>query len=270
VLIFIVSVGLGGIQAIFIWGTRWKGKVLKRHCNYTIVMQVNKRLIKDIQTMIGDEMSSLGVYYSYNEINMKKGSCLVFGPEETPYADCPLFFSVAVPSDYPFTSPVVLIRSSDGVTRLHPNLYINGKVCLSILGTYSGPSWVSTLNIGSVFKSILSLLDKNPIANEPGWEKYTLADVKALNYAEWVEYRLLEMVVSEYGQFKLGTNPSWEMFREVLGAVWPARWERIRAKIIERAESVGMKSYTGIPYGMGGEANWPKLLERAIKIDSLA
>jgi len=233
-------------------------------------MQVDKRLVKDIQTMVSEEMSSLGIYYSYEDANIRKGTALVFGPEDTPYAWCPLFFSVAIPSDYPFLSPIVLISSSDGETRFHPNLYVNGKVCLSILGTYSGPTWVSTLNIGSVFKSILSLLDKNPITNEPGWEKYTLEHLPAKEFAEWVEYRLLDMVVSEFGQFKLGTNPSWELFREVLDAAWPARWLQIKEKIRVRASTVGIATYKGITYGMGGVANWLKLVERVLKVDLLA
>jgi len=204
-------------------------------------------------------------------MNTKKGNCLIFGPDDTPYADCPLFFSVEIPSDYPFSSPTVLISSSDGVTRFHPNLYVGGKVCLSILGTYSGPSWASTLNIGSVFKSIISLLDKNPIVNEPGWEKYTLeTHPMAKDYAEWVEYKLLKMIVSEYGQFKLRTNPMWEQFRETLDLVWPSRWVKVLEKIRSRVVTIGTKVYRGIPYGMAGEANWAQLYECAIRVDSLA
>jgi ubiquitin-protein ligase len=232
-------------------------------------MQANKRLIKDIQTMISDEMSSMGVYYSYEDANIKRGTALIFGPEDTPYEFCPLFFSVAIPNDYPFTSPVVLMISSDGKTRFHPNLYVNGKVCLSILGTYTGPSWASTLNIGSVFKSIVSLLDKNPIVNEPGWESYTLESAFAREYSEWVEYHLLEMIVVEYGQFKIGTNPSWKLFQEVFEKVWTDRWSRIKKKIASRAETVGSKTYKKIPYGMGGEVNWNTLLERAESLDKI-
>jgi len=230
-------------------------------------MQANKRLMKDIQTMMSSEMSSLGVYYSYNEIDVRKGTCMLFGPDDTPYADCPLFFTVSVPVDYPFTSPVVLISTSDGKTRLHPNLYVAGKVCLSILGTYSGPSWASTLNIGSVFKSILSLLDKNPITNEPGWEKYTLEYPQAAAYAKWVEYCLLELVVSDYGQFKRGTNSSWELFRDVLEEVWPKRWKKIHDRIVKNAETIPVENYKGIPYGMAGQINWQQLLERLTKLN---
>ena len=229
-------------------------------------MQANKRIIKDVHTMMSEEMSSFGVYYFYEEVNVKKGTALVFGPPDTPYEDCPLFFSVIIPNDYPFVSPVVLISSSDGQTRFHPNLYVNGKVCLSILGTYSGPSWASTLNIGSVFKSIVSLLDKNPIVNEPGWEKYTLDHSLAKDYAEWIEYRLLEMIVTEYGQHKIGTNPIWAQFKEVFDEIWPEKWKRISTKIKNKMETVGTKLYRGLPYGMNGEANWTKLYERVQRI----
>ena len=54
--------------------------------------------------------------------------------------------------------------------RLNPNLYTNGKVCLSILNTWSGPKWSSCQNLSSVLLSIQSLLNENPIHNEPGWE----------------------------------------------------------------------------------------------------
>ena len=213
-------------------------------------MQANKRLIKDIHTMISDEMSSLGIYYSYDDAYIKKGIALVFGPEDTP-------------NDYPFTSPTVLITSSDGKTRFHPNLYVNGKVCLSILGTYTGPSWVSTLNIGSVFKSIMSLLDKNPIVNEPGWESYTLDHPFAKDYSEWIEFHLLDMIVTEYKQYKMGTNPTWKLFDEIIEKVWLEKWVKIQRKIRERAQIIGSKVYKKLPYQMGGEVNWLGLQSRA-------
>lgn len=221
-------------------------------------MQVNKRLQRDLQTMMSEEMTSLGIYYIINEADSKKGTGLIFGPEETPYANCPLFFSVQIPADYPFSSPVVLIITSDGETRFHPNLYVGGKVCLSILGTYSGPSWVSTLNIGSVFKSIVSLLDKNPITNEPGWESYAETHPKAKAYAEWVEYRLLKHTLIGNRQFEHGTNELWAKFADVFEEVWPAHLAKIRARVEAKANEPP-KEYLSIPYGMSGISKWAEL-----------
>ena len=204
-------------------------------------------------------MASLGIYYDIDEVDSKKGTGLVFGPEGTPYANCPLFFSVQIPADYPFSSPVVLIITSDGKTRFHPNLYVAGKVCLSILGTYSGPSWVSTLNIGSVFKSILSLLDANPITNEPGWEKYEITHEKAASYAAWVEFHLMKHTMEQATKFQHGVNPLWTKFADVLEKVWPAHLAALKRKIALRA-SDPPQMHTNIPYGMGGIINWRELL----------
>ena len=38
-----------------------------------------------------------------------------------------------------------------------------GKVCLSILGTWAGPKWTSIMDITTVLLTIQSLLDKNPL-----------------------------------------------------------------------------------------------------------
>ena len=220
-----------------------------------------KRLSKDVQIMVSDELLSLDIHYWYHEADMKMGQALLFGPEDTPYAYCPLIFSVKVPADYPFISPEVLIMSSDGTTRLHPNLYVGGKVCLSILGTYSGPKWASMMNIGTVFKSIFSLLNDNPITNEPGWEKYPLTDPKAGGYAEWVEYNLLKYTVHQYRDYLYKTSNFWNNFKDVFdGDGWKEKWTSIGSKI-ERLETKGDKTYTGLAYGMGGKTDWVRVLE---------
>jgi len=209
--------------------------------------------------MMSEEMTSLGIYYVMDEADAKKGTGLIFGPEGTPYANCPLFFSVQIPADYPFSSPVVLIITSDGKTRFHPNLYVAGKVCLSILGTYSGPSWVSTLNIGSVFKSILSLLDANPITNEPGWEKYTLSHPLAAGYATWVEFHLVKHTLEQATRFEHGVNPLWAKFADVLETVWPAHLDTLKRRVATKA-SEPPQTILNIPYAMGGTLCWRDLV----------
>jgi ubiquitin-protein ligase len=38
---------------------------------------------------------------------------------------------------------VKTMTTNGGTYRLNPNLYAEGKVCLSLLGTWQGPGWVS-------------------------------------------------------------------------------------------------------------------------------
>jgi ubiquitin-conjugating enzyme E2 O len=97
---------------------------------------------------------------------------LLIGPQDTPYADVPFVFDVSLPELYPQTPPRVLAHPIWGDERINPNLHADGKVCLSLLGTWEGPGWqprVSTLL--QVLISIQALiLVKQPYFNEPGYE----------------------------------------------------------------------------------------------------
>ena len=58
------------------------------------------------------------------------------------------------------------MTTGGGAVRFNPNLYRNGKVCLSILGTWSGPGWSPVQSISSVLLSIQSLMNTKPYHNE--------------------------------------------------------------------------------------------------------
>jgi hypothetical protein len=77
------------------------------------------------------------------------------------------------------------------------------------------------------------------------------------------------MIVIEYAQYKLGTNRNWKLFGEVFERGWSERWSRIQEKIRKNAETIGVKVYKKIPYGMGGEVNWNSLLARAGSLDKI-
>jgi len=61
------------------------------------------------------------------------------GATATPYAHGAFIFDVFFPNTYPNTSPKVnLSTTGNGQVRFNPNLYSDGKVCLSLLGTWQG------------------------------------------------------------------------------------------------------------------------------------
>ncbi|CAD6959755.1 unnamed protein product [Tilletia controversa] len=101
-------------------------------------------------------------------------ACIV-GPEGSPYESGLFFFDIWLPSTYNTEPPKVkIITTNGGRYRFNPNLYADGKVCLSLLGTWSGPGWVSGRStLLQVLLSIQSLImgEEEPSANEPGWEK---------------------------------------------------------------------------------------------------
>jgi ubiquitin-protein ligase len=108
------------------------------------------------------------------------GPADVLKPEqaETPYALGLFEFHIFVPQDYPNVSPLVNLQTTgDGLVRFNPNLYSDGKVCLSLLGTWHGEGWVapSDSNSGSTILQVLLSIQSiimvpQPYFNEPGYE----------------------------------------------------------------------------------------------------
>ena len=220
-------------------------------------MSLPKRLPKEIADAQALEAS--GIYYVPDEANMRKGYAMIIGPQGTPYAFCPLFFLFTFPPDYPFSSPIVKFLTSDESTRFHPNLYVNGKVCLSILGTWSGPSWGAVMTISTVLSSIQSLLEPNPIVNEPGWEKYTLENERARAYRDYVQHALISHTIVRLSEFSRG-HVSYEMepfqdtiksrLGEIVGGI---------SKIIEENVEKGEVEFPSVVYNMHGKTRWETL-----------
>ncbi len=104
-------------------------------------------------------------------------SFIIVGPKDTPYHNGLFEFHAYFPDGYPSVIPKVLINTTDnGKVRFNPNLYSNGKVCLSLLGTWQGEkgeSWIP--EISTFFQVLISIqsliLVDEPYFNEPGYEK---------------------------------------------------------------------------------------------------
>ena len=102
---------------------------------------------------------------------------IIFGSEGTPYSSGAFTFDVSFGKDYPNNPPHVEITSTgNGTVRFNPNLYDNGKVCLSLLGTWRGSpgeNWNPKIStIYQVLISIQSIIMSDLVYyNEPGHER---------------------------------------------------------------------------------------------------
>lgn len=133
-----------------------------------------KRLLKDVRQLIRHPLTENGIYYSHDEDNFTKGYAMIVGPDETPYFGGYYFFIFDYPVDYPYSPPNVTYITNNGATRFNPNLYINGKVCVSILNTWAGDNWTSCQTINSVLIALCSLLNNAPLENEPGYNRRSI------------------------------------------------------------------------------------------------
>ena len=130
-----------------------------------------KRIYADYKNYLNSTLPSEGIYCVMNEENILKMNIMIVGPRDTPYEGGCYFFSLEFPRNYPFNSPKVTIQTQDHRVRLNPNFYKNGKVCLSILGTWTGPGWTSAMTLSTVLLTLQTRFGENPIINEPGYEK---------------------------------------------------------------------------------------------------
>tara|TARA_B110000967_G_C18857615_1_gene548131 strand:+ start:239 stop:943 length:705 start_codon:yes stop_codon:yes gene_type:complete len=153
-------------------------------------------LKKDIREIDNQKLNDLGIYVKFNEENMLNATAMITGPKDSLYQHAFLFFNINFPKNYPYAPPDVSYVSRNNV-RIHPNLYAGGhpnggKVCLSILGTWSGPKWTSIMDITTILLTIQSLLDDNPLHHEPGLKKS--ANTNTL-YNEIIKYESLNTLL---------------------------------------------------------------------------
>ncbi len=127
-----------------------------------------RRLLKDVVDLIKNPLSDNGIYYKHNEENMLQGHALIIGPGETLYNYGNYLFEFNFSKKYPFEPPKVVYLTNEHDIRFHPNLYRNGKVCLSLLNTWRGEQWTSCQTIRTILLNLVTLFHNKPLLNEPG------------------------------------------------------------------------------------------------------
>uniref|UniRef100_A0A8C5F9H9 UBC core domain-containing protein n=1 Tax=Gadus morhua TaxID=8049 RepID=A0A8C5F9H9_GADMO len=114
-----------------------------------------------------------GIMVKTFEDRMDLLSALIKGPTRTPYEDGLFLFDIQLPNIYPAVPPLFSYLSQVS-GRLNPNLYDNGKVCVSLLGTWIGKGnerWTSKSSLLQVLISIQGLILVNePYYNEAGFD----------------------------------------------------------------------------------------------------
>ena len=186
-----------------------------------------KRIISDISEISSDYDPKIHIWY--DEQNITKIRALIIGPEGTPYEDGLFYFTIDIPQSYPFTHPSAKFETINQKIRFNPNLYEGGKVCLSIIGTWSGPKWSSVQTIKSLLLSIQSLLDIHPMINEPSYENTTIDDPRAVEYNEYIRFHTYE-----FAMYEMLTNEThFPYFKNVIEQYFVSNYERIMKKLID-------------------------------------
>ena len=141
---------------------------------------LRRALMREHKALRGGQLPlhpDAAILLRHDESRMDVMRAVLSGPVGTPYALGLFVFDVFCPAEYPSIPPLVHLETTGGGTvKFNPNLYADGKVCLSLLGTFSGSNatekWDPT--VSTIFQVLVSIqsqiLVPNPMANEPGYD----------------------------------------------------------------------------------------------------
>ena len=116
------------------------------------------------------------IYVRTYESRLDLLRCLIVGPPDTPYEYAPFLIDLYLPPQYPVVPPLAHFHSwTSGLGRINPNLYEEGKICLSLLGTWaakqSNEGWSTKASILQLLVSLQGLvMVPKPFYNEAGFE----------------------------------------------------------------------------------------------------
>lgn len=133
------------------------------------------------------------IYIRTYESRLDLLRCLIIGPADTPYEHCPFVVDLHLGSNFPKEPPSAHFHSwTSGLGRINPNLYEEGKICLSLLGTWPGQSsaegWSEKATILQLLVSLQGLVFvSRPFYNEAGFEIYGEEKVYSLESQQYSE-----------------------------------------------------------------------------------
>jgi ubiquitin-conjugating enzyme E2 Z len=211
--------------------------------NVTNVLSLyaKKRIFADTKDLYKNPLTDMGIYYQNDEDDLSIGYCLIIGPKNTPYQYGYYLFQFNYPTNYPFEPPKVKFLTNDGETRYNPNLYRNGKVCLSLLNTWEGPSWKPCQTLRSVLISILTnVFVENPFTNEPS---QSISSPGNIPYNESIKFKNIEFAcISMYLNTTNFQNKAYELFLPTIRSHFKNNYEKIKEYILQCQDEFNQKA----------------------------
>jgi ubiquitin-protein ligase len=222
------------------------------------------RLISDIKKIRAEPLEDSNIYYRHDEENILRGYAMIVGYKGTPYEYGYYLFEFNFPTNYPFSPPSLVYSTNDGSTRFNPNLYINGKVCLSVLNTWKGEQWTSCQTISSILLTLATILNDKPLVNEPGisethrdFEKYNKI-IRFKNYQVAIMRMLKKEVLPD--DFGIFYEIMCEQYKKNKGAIIEGLTDLSKSKDENTIISTGI-------YNLQARINYERLLEDFNKLD---
>jgi ubiquitin-protein ligase len=224
----------------------------------TISRETIHRLLSDVKYIYKNPLTDNGIYYTHDDADIMKGYAMIVGPEDTPYFGGYYFFEFHFPADYPFSPPKMKYMTNNGLTRFNPNLYKCGKVCVSILNTWSGDKWSACQTINSTLLTMCSLLNDSPLLNEPG-QLTTSKDY--MPYQKSIEFLNIDFAICDLLDISKNEIPTqFKHFYPVMKELFLKNYVKL-LDIIDKKEGL-IDSYNVNIYHMTTHANYTLLKDK--------
>ena len=220
------------------------------------------RLLKDVKQILKNPLTENGIYYIHDDTDMMKGYALIIGPSDTPYFGGNYFFELNYPADYPHSPPKVKYWTNANNIRFNPNLYVCGKVCVSLLNTWRGDQWTSCQTISTVLLTLCTLLCSDPLLNEPGVGK---AHNDMSSYNEIITFANIDVAVCDIVEKKTSVfMPFFENFYPFIKEQFIKNYDKlleIANKKNEELKNTPVNFRTGY-YAMNVNVDYSKVIHR--------
>jgi len=129
------------------------------------ITTAQKRLMTEYRQLssLGNNPDDMFIAGPIDEKDFFEWDALIRGPDETPFAGGIFRARLLFPRDYPLNPPKMRFDPP----LLHPNIYANGDVCISILHSpgddpnmyeLSSERWSPVQNVNTILLSVLSML----------------------------------------------------------------------------------------------------------------
>lgn len=227
------------------------------------------RLLNDVKQIIKNPLNDNGIYYVHDDSDILKGYALIIGPSDTPYFAGNYFFEFTYPTDYPHSPPKVTYCTNGNGIRFNPNLYKCGKVCVSLLNTWTGDQWTSCQTISTVLLTLCTLLCKDPLLNEPGVSKL---HQEFENYTKIIEYSNIDVTICDIINKKESAYlVFFDYFYHIVKENFQKNYDGLLKFIDEKINETKDKENNIIKggfYNMTVTINYPKLKERVVLLNS--
>ncbi|KXH35696.1 ubiquitin-conjugating enzyme [Colletotrichum simmondsii] len=172
-----------------------------------------------------------GIFVRHDDTRLDAMKVLIVGPEGTPYENGLFEFDLFCPLDYPERPPKMVFRTTYSRRKFNPNLYPDGQVCFSLLGTWTGSA---TENWDPKKSTLLQLLvsiqamifSPDPVWNEPN---QTFSPAASLVYKTEMRADTLIYAMSHWLHLRRNANPSaqYNPWFGVVARHFEVNWRRI-------------------------------------------